>query len=423
MEEICIRDLVVVGVISWSVGFVLIRKTFPNRSFEFSNRLVSTIHAIVAVTLASLSVQDWKCPLCPMASTSSPKQMRTLAISLSYLIYDLICCLFDKKISIDNSVHHLVSIIGIGAGLAYAKCGSEMVAALWLTEISSPFLHLREVLKELGYRNTDLNLVADISFAVIFTIARMVGGPYLAYVTLTSKNPLIIQVMAVGLQLKKKMEDQVKNVVMVGVISWSISFMLIRNILPNRSFGFCNRLVSSMHAILAVILASLSVEDWNCPVCPVASNSSSKQVTTLAVTLSYLIYDLICCQFDKQFSLDNTIHHLVSIVGIGAGLAYGKSGSELVAALWVSELSTPFLHLRELVKELGYKDTDLNLAADISFAVVFSVARMVLGSYVTCVTVVANNPLVIQAMAVGLLLLSAFWFFKIFDYFMKPYSG
>ncbi|KAM6561707.1 hypothetical protein CsatA_030946 [Cannabis sativa] len=138
MEEICIRDLVVVGVISWSVGFVLIRKTFPNRSFEFSNRLVSTIHAIVAVTLASLSVQDWKCPLCPMASTSSPKQ-----------------------ISIDNSVHHLVSIIGIGAGLAYAK----------------------------------------ISFAVIFTIARMVGGPYLAYVTLTSKNPLIIQVMAVGLQL------------------------------------------------------------------------------------------------------------------------------------------------------------------------------------------------------------------------------
>ncbi|XP_062099392.1 uncharacterized protein LOC133805275 [Humulus lupulus] len=201
MEEICIRDLVVLGVISWTVAFLLIRKTFPKRSFEFCNRLVSTIHATVAVTLASLSVQDWKCPLCPVASTSSPTQMRALAISLSYLIYDLICCLFDQKISIDNSVHHLVSIVGIGAGLSYARCGSEMVGALWLTEISSPFLHLREVLKELGYRNTDLNLVADISFAVIFTVARMVGGPYLAYVTLTSRNPLIIQVMAVGLQL------------------------------------------------------------------------------------------------------------------------------------------------------------------------------------------------------------------------------
>ncbi|PON90962.1 TRAM/LAG1/CLN8 domain containing protein [Trema orientale] len=196
-----IRNLVVLGVISWSAAFILIRKTFPNRSFEFCNRVVSTIHATVAVTLASLSVEDWKCPVCPLASKSSTQQMKTLAVSLSYLIYDLIFCLFDKKFSIDNSVHHLVSIVGIGAGLAHGKCGSEMVAALWITEISSPFLHLREFLKELGYRDTDLNLAADISFALTFTVARMVGGPYLTYVTLTSENPLIIQVMAVGLQL------------------------------------------------------------------------------------------------------------------------------------------------------------------------------------------------------------------------------
>lgn len=37
-----------------------------------------------------------------------------------------------------------------------------MVASLWITEISSPFLHLRELLKELGYRDTDLNLAADV---------------------------------------------------------------------------------------------------------------------------------------------------------------------------------------------------------------------------------------------------------------------
>lgn len=38
-----------------------------------------------------------------------------------------------------------------------------MAAALWITEISSPFLHLRELLKELGYRDTDLNIAADVS--------------------------------------------------------------------------------------------------------------------------------------------------------------------------------------------------------------------------------------------------------------------
>lgn len=39
-----------------------------------------------------------------------------------------------------------------------------MVAAMWITEISSPFLHMRELLKEIGYRDTDLNLALDVSF-------------------------------------------------------------------------------------------------------------------------------------------------------------------------------------------------------------------------------------------------------------------
>ncbi|XP_070683135.1 uncharacterized protein [Malus domestica] len=178
MEE-QIASVVVLGVISWTTAFLFIRKMLPKRSFDFCNRLVSTVHATVAVTLASLSVQDWNCPVCPLASTSSPRQ----------------------KFNPDNFFHHLVSIVGIGAGLSYQKCGSEMVAALWITELSSPFLHIRELLKELGYRDTDLNLAADILFAVIFTVARMVGGPYLTYVTLSANNPFIIKAMAVGLQL------------------------------------------------------------------------------------------------------------------------------------------------------------------------------------------------------------------------------
>ncbi|KAM7259599.1 hypothetical protein ACFE04_015340 [Oxalis oulophora] len=200
MEDYIV-NLIVMGVVSWASLFLLIRKIFPKRSFEFCNRLVSTVHAILAVILSAMSVQDWSCPVCPYASQSSPKQMKTLAVSLSYLIYDLICCLFDKRVQLDNVIHHLVSILGLGAGLAYQKCGSEMVAAAFITEISSPFLHLRELLKELGYRDTGLNLAADVLFAVIFSLARMVGGPYLSYVTLSANNPFLIKAMALGLQL------------------------------------------------------------------------------------------------------------------------------------------------------------------------------------------------------------------------------
>ncbi|MCD7470156.1 hypothetical protein HAX54_009817 [Datura stramonium] len=197
-----IINLIVFAIVSWTTLFFLTRKLlFPNRSFDFCNRLVSTVHAILALTLASISVQNWSCPLCPLASRSSQKQIRALAVTVGYLIYDLVCCLFDKQVKIDNLIHHLVSAVGLGAGLFHEWCGSEMVAALWITEISSPFLHLREILKELGYKDTDLNLAADVLFAVIFSSARMIGGPYLTYVTLSADNPKIIKAMALGLQL------------------------------------------------------------------------------------------------------------------------------------------------------------------------------------------------------------------------------
>ncbi|XP_030459041.1 uncharacterized protein LOC115679567 [Syzygium oleosum] len=200
MEE-QVTNVIVGGVVSWTVVFLVMRKSFPKRSFEFCNRTVSTLHATLAVILASLSVQDWMSPISPLASKPSPLQARALAATLSYLIYDLLCCLFDKRVSVDNVIHHLVSITGISAGLVYQKCGSELVAALWITELSSPFLHMRELLKELGYRDTDLNLAADIAFAIIFSIARMVGGPYLTFKTLSADNPFVIKVMAVALQL------------------------------------------------------------------------------------------------------------------------------------------------------------------------------------------------------------------------------
>ncbi|MCL7021728.1 hypothetical protein MKW94_009904 [Papaver nudicaule] len=197
-----IGRLVVFGVLLWTALFISVRKMFPKKSFSFCNRVVSTIHASLGVILASLSVQNWSCPVCPMASSSSPFQMQTLAVTLAYMIYDLMCCFFGPgHFNIDNAVHHLVSIIGIGAGLSYQMCGSELVAALWVTEISSPFLHARELLKELGYKDTDLNLLADISFAAIFSIARMGVGPYITYITLSADNPLLIKIMGSGLQL------------------------------------------------------------------------------------------------------------------------------------------------------------------------------------------------------------------------------
>ncbi|TVU22538.1 hypothetical protein EJB05_32245 [Eragrostis curvula] len=189
------------GVVLWSTAFVLVRGLFPKRSYDFCNRAVSTMHAVAAVCLACLSVADWSRPVRPLAAASTPSQMKALAVTLSYMVYDAACCHLHGDVRLDNTVHHLVSIVGIGAGLAYRRCGTEMVASLLITEISSPLLHLREMLKEFGVRDTDLNLLVDVLFAVTFSAARMGFGPYLTYVTVTADNPLLIKAMATGLQL------------------------------------------------------------------------------------------------------------------------------------------------------------------------------------------------------------------------------
>ncbi|XP_078429197.1 uncharacterized protein LOC144701290 isoform X2 [Wolffia australiana] len=200
MEEPIVR-WVVCGFIFWTAAFLALRKALPARSFDFCNRLVSTAHACAAVSLATLSVEDWTRPISPLGVPSSSWQMMALAVTLSYLVYDSFCCLFDEKIHISNLVHHAVGVVGIAASLYYNMCGTEMVTAMWLTEFSSPFLHLRQLLKELGYKDTDLNRAADVLFAVSFSLARMGCGPYLTTVTLTANYPLVIKVTALGLQL------------------------------------------------------------------------------------------------------------------------------------------------------------------------------------------------------------------------------
>ncbi|KAL9426821.1 hypothetical protein AB3S75_033576 [Citrus x aurantiifolia] len=169
-------------------GFSVHQKNLPKSLFRLlqSSSFYNSCNFSYNVDLAS--VQDWRCPVCPLASNSSHRQMQTLAWTLAYLIYDLVCCLFDQRVNVDNTIHHLISIVGIGASLIYEK-------------ISSPFLHCREMLKELGYRDTGLILTADVTFAAIFTFARMVCEPYLTYLTPSARNPIINKAMALGLQL------------------------------------------------------------------------------------------------------------------------------------------------------------------------------------------------------------------------------
>lgn len=52
----------------------------------------------------------------------------------------------------------------------FLQCGSELIGCLWLMEISNPFMHMRELLKELGYAGSSLSLINDVSIKLVYLV-------------------------------------------------------------------------------------------------------------------------------------------------------------------------------------------------------------------------------------------------------------
>ncbi|KAI5074226.1 hypothetical protein GOP47_0010187 [Adiantum capillus-veneris] len=144
---------------------------------------------------------------------------------------------------------------------------------------------------------------------------------------------------------------------------------------------------------------------------------------TMTVSLAYFVYDFFCCLFDTTIDYSNVVHHTVSISSLAYSVFDNKCGTEIVMCLWLSELSNPFMHARELLKELGLKDTILALANDICFALVFGFARVVLGPYLVYLTVFADNPIMVKVGALGIQFVSIFWFYKIARMAVYKLSG
>jgi len=93
---------------------------------------------------------------------------------------------------------------GVLYGLAANICGTEMTAALILTEITTPLLHARYFFKpyrDLTPTTAALYGILNKLFAVIFLVARCVAGPILTYKTITNTaTPGLIKVGAMGVQ-------------------------------------------------------------------------------------------------------------------------------------------------------------------------------------------------------------------------------
>ena len=138
----------------------------------------------------------------------------------------------------------------------------------------------------------------------------------------------------------------------------------------------------------------------------------------MAISLSYFTYDLIYCALGGDFM--SVVHHMFTMGGLASGVLNGRSGAELVACLFLMEVSNPSLHLRTVFIEMGLKTSMLASINSLVFALMFLMCRLVIGPPLVWKTLASpDNDYIVKAGGFGILAVSVFWGMSIIRIIVK----
>lgn len=160
---------------------------------EGSNRLVSITHSILAIAISiltlSLDAQPFGAPLTSIHALG-------LTFSLGFFLYDMMYELTTLK-STSLILHHVMACIGLGCGLLTQSSGTELIASILATEISTPFYHLRAFFRQRRTVTEQARYyTVSMAFGLIFLLSRCLTlGPYITYNTVrSSTTPLFVKI-------------------------------------------------------------------------------------------------------------------------------------------------------------------------------------------------------------------------------------
>jgi len=204
--------------ILWTVLYVALRFTaLRKRTPDFTNRVVSLIHAVVAIFMCIRCLPTWGALLENVGGVNSPEHLECMTLSLGYFVYDLLYCVLNNEL--ENVIHHLFTVGGLASGVITGRSGPELVGCLFLMEVSNPSLHARFLFRELGMKDSLVSTLNDLVFALLFLFCRLIVGPPLVWQTVTNQsNTYIVKAGALGILVVSLMWG------------WRIVMMIVRTL-------------------------------------------------------------------------------------------------------------------------------------------------------------------------------------------------
>lgn len=200
------------SAVFWCGTYKLVNKFYSNCTAEWSCRLVTVLHAIIAVCLAA-----WCCfiegpwPFLHPGSSNTRLQVITLCNSIGYFMFDFAWCIYMNTEGPVMLLHHLISILGLSWCIYIDVSAIEMTATIFGAELTNPLLQLRWFLRATGRKGSILYEINDLAFLCSFAALRTGIGTNLLIAHLQHPVPHL-------------------SVKMGGLIIYTISWIFMINI-------------------------------------------------------------------------------------------------------------------------------------------------------------------------------------------------
>jgi len=140
-----------------------------------------------------------------------------------------------------------------------------------------------------------------------------------------------------------------------------------------------------------------------------APNSFTQELI-IVNTGAYFLYDFIAMAYYGLLDSSMTIHHVVCVLGIYISLMEGFSANDVIAGLFIAEISNPPMHGRVMLKHVGKRMTKLYELCEYLYIVLYIFGRCLIGSPVIYKVVSCTSSNFLVRAVAGVLALQSYYF-------------
>jgi hypothetical protein len=168
-----------------------------------------------------------------------------------------------------------------------------------------------------------------------------------------------------------------------------------------------NRQISFVHGLSVLVLTTYAMlfRTGQC-----MSPNTFFDSAVMYSSMGYFTYDFLAMVYYGLLAWPMTIHHAMSIAILGLNISSRNSAFLILGGMFIGEISNPSMHLSAMLKHLGLRYSKVYELCEISFAFLYILGRVFMGSVQLYRIITCENSHLILKFSTSALALQSYFF-------------